>query len=212
MSPPVPRPLPRFIADSTQEALPYGRWAELLAGHFVSACEGLDELPEGATAPTEIDWFPERGWGGRFYIPALARAKAGDAGIEYFGHVSFERPEGGGPQDFRGSADFTDVLAEHNPDWKIDINDDVIGAWRGEAERKGDVTLVWGRPFVRDGYAVTAELEGEASDQAPVIEDRFTLVAVDAVTGFGDDLFLEVRLWSKQGVELAAESLYDEPE
>jgi hypothetical protein len=35
---------------------------------------------------------------------------------------------------------------------------------------------------------------------------------VDAVQGFPDELYLEVKIWSDQGQELAAESLYDEPE
>ena len=37
-------------------------------------------------------------------------------------------------------------------------------------------------------------------------------VAVDAVKGFPDELYLEVKLWSEQGQQLAVESLYDEPE
>ena len=43
-------------------------------------------------------------------------------------------------------------------------------------------------------------------------DERFTLVALDAVKGFRDDLFLEVQLWSVADQQLAAESLYDEPE
>ena len=62
-------------------------------------------------------------------------------------------------------ADFTDVLAEDNPDWKIDLNDDVIGRWRGENGRAGAVTLVWGRPLVRGAVAATAELDAETVDQ-----------------------------------------------
>ena len=49
-------------------------------------------------------------------------------------------------------------------------------------------------------------------DQTPVTDERFTLIAVDAVKGFPDELFLEVKIWSEQGQQLAAESLYDEPE
>ena len=44
------------------------------------------------------------------------------------------------------------------------------------------------------------------------VGERFTLIALDAVKGFYDEMFLEVKLWGKKGVELAAESLYDEPE
>jgi hypothetical protein len=56
--------------------------------------------------------------------------------------------------------------------------------------------------------AATAELEGEPIDQAPVADGRFTLVAVDAVHGFGDDLYLDVKLWDRSVRELASESLY----
>ena len=68
------------------------------------------------------------------------------------------------------------------------------------------------RPLVRGAKAATAELEAEVVDQTPVTDERFTLVAVDAVKGFPDELYLEVKLWGEQGQELAAESLYDEPE
>ncbi|MDX6632898.1 MAG: hypothetical protein QOG09_1147 [Solirubrobacterales bacterium] len=207
--PPVIQPIPRFIADASQEALPYGRWAEVLSEHFRAACKKIDELPADAAEPVEIDWFPERGWGGRFYVPALARAKRGEAEIEYFGQVSFRRGDGEEPTDFAASADFTDVLAEDNPDWKIDVNDDVIGSWRGEVDRSGEVVLVWGRPLVQGADAATAELDGSAADQTPVMDGRFTLIAVDAVDGFGDKLYLEIHLWNKRNQLLAAESLYD---
>ena len=106
----------------------------------------------------------------------------------------------------------SDVTADQNPDWLIDLNEEVIGAWRGEADRRGDVTLVWGTPLVRGAKAATAELDTEVVDQTPVTDERFTLVAIDAVKGFPDELYLEVKLWSAQAQQLAAESLYDEPE
>ncbi|MGZ5337025.1 MAG: hypothetical protein ACXWDT_03180 [Solirubrobacterales bacterium] len=214
MSPaPVKDPIPRFIADASQEALPYGRWAEQLRAELAKACEPLKAEAGGATLPEEIEWFPERGWGGRVYVPATAVTEpANGKRIEWFGYVSFVRPDEGKPSDFEAKADFTDVLAEDNPDWRVDLNEEVIGVWRGESTRAGDVTLVWGRPLVRGATAATAEVGGGVVDQTPVNDDRFSLVAVDAVKGFGEDLYLEVRIWSKRAVELAAESLYDEPE
>jgi hypothetical protein len=206
---PVPRPIPRFIADNSQEGIAYGRWAERLAEPFALACKEIADLPAGVSAPQEIDWFPERGWGGRIWIPATAKVESDTGPIELFGHVSYVRPENGEPEDLRATADFTDVLAEENPDWRIDLNDDVIGHWRGEAGMAGDVTLVWGRPLVPGAAAATAELEAETVDQEPVSSDRFTLVALDALTGYGDEIYLTVRLWSKRARELAAESLYD---
>jgi hypothetical protein len=94
----------------------------------------------------------------------------------------------------------------------IDLNEEVLGPWRGEGSRRGDVTIVWGTPLVRGAKGATAELEAEVVDQTPVTDERFTLIAVDAVKGFADELYLEVKIWSEQGQELAVESLYDEPE
>ncbi len=212
MSPPVRRPIPRFIADASVEGLPYGRWAQLLRDEFAKACE--PHIAEAGGPPGEVTWFPERSWGGRTYVPIVAPVEGAATPSEYFGLVSFVRPEGEGDAgDFRATADFTDVTAAENPDWQIDLNEEVIGSWRGEEPRHGDVTLVWGTPLIRGASAATAELEAEVVDQTPVSDERFTLIAVDAVKGFPDPLYLEVKLWSSQGHQLAAESLYDdEPE
>ena len=74
------------------------------------------------------------------------------------------------------------------------------------------MTLVWGLPLVRGAVAVTAELDGEVVDQAPVQDGDFTLVAVDAVHGFGDEVYLQVKLWDRRLGEVATESLYDSDE
>lgn len=216
---PNSRPIPRFIADSTQEGIPHGRFAERLVGEFRAACERIEDLPEGVSIPEKVEWFPERAWGGRIWVPATARTPAAEdeaggadvgAGLlELFGHVSYVQPEGGDPADFRVSADFTDVVAEDNPEWTIDLNDDVIGKWRGENGRAGDVTLVWGRPLVPGAVAATGELDMETVDQEVVSDERFTLIALDALKGYGDDVFLQVKLWNRRAQELAAESLYD---
>lgn len=207
--PPNPRPIPRFIADSTQEGIPHGRFAERLVGEFRTACERVEDLPEGVALPDEVEWFPERAWGGRVWVPAAVRADGPEGVVELFGHVSYVLREGEEPADFRATADFTDVLAEDNSDWQIDLNDDVIGQWRGENGRAGAVTLVWGRPLVRGAVAATAELELETVDQEVVSNERFTLVALDALKGYGDDVFMQVKLWSRRAQELASESLYD---
>lgn len=206
--PPNPRPIPRFIADSTQEGIPHGRFAERLTEAFAEACKGIEDLPEGVEVPAEVDWFPERAWGGRIWVPCTVRARAGEGVVELFGHVSYTLPEQGEPADFRAKADFTDVLAEDNPDWKIDLNDDVIGRWRGENGRAGAVTLVWGRPLVRGAVAATAELAMETVDQEAISDDRFTLLALDALEAYGDDILMEIKLWSRRAQELASESLY----
>jgi hypothetical protein len=207
--PPNPRPIPRFIADSTQEGIPHGRFAERLTDELRKGCEGIDDLPAEVEIPDEIEWFPERAWGGRVWVPATVRSEGPEGPLELFGHVSYVLREGEEPADFRATADFTDVLAEDNPDWRIDLNDDVIGQWRGENGRAGAVTLVWGRPLVRGAVAATAELDMETVDQEVVSNERFTLVALDALKGYGDDVFVQVKLWSRRAQELASESLYD---
>ena len=141
-------------------------------------------------------------------MPCTARVDGPERALELFGHVSYVQPEEGEPSGFRAEADFTDVLAEDNPDWRIDLNDEVIGRWRGENGRAGAVTLVWGRPLVQGAVAATAELELETVDQELVSNDRFTLIALDALEGYGDEIYLEVKLWSRRAVELASESLY----
>ena len=210
---PSNRPLPSFIADSSQEGIPYGRFAERLTGHFRDAVGRIDDLPAGVEVPEDLDWYPERTWGGRVWFPVTAHTEGPEGPIELFGHVSHAVTAGeGDPDDFRASADFTDVLAADNPDWRIDLNDDVIGRWRGENDRAGSVTLVWGRPLVQGAVAATGELEGKTVDQAPVVDGRFTLIALDALEAYGDDVFLDIKLWNRRAIELAAESLYAETE
>jgi len=222
--PPVPRPYPRFIADSPQESKPYGRWEGRLREEFTKACSAHTDEAGAPLDPETLKWFPERAWGGRVYVPATGRASeatpeqgeggSGEEGegapVEYFGWVSSERSGDEEPTGLRASADYTDVTAEDNPDWKIDLSDDVIGTWQAEGERGGDITLVWGLPLVRGAIAATAELDGEVIDQAAVTDGRFTLVAVDAVRGFGDELYLEVKLWNRTLRPIATESLYAE--
>jgi hypothetical protein len=206
---PNPRPIPRFIADTTQEGIPHGRFAERLHEAFAGACREIEDLPAGAELPAEVDWFPERAWGGRVWVPYSAHTGSEEGNLELFGHVSYVQPPGGEPSDFRAKADFTDVLAEDNADWQIDLNDDVVGRWRGENGRAGAVTLVWGRPLIHGGaVAATAELDGETVDQEEISQSRFTLIALDALEGYGDEIFLQVKLWSRRAMELASESLY----
>jgi hypothetical protein len=206
--PPNPRPIPHFIADSTQEGIPHGRFAERLGEAFRGACGKIEDLPEGINPPEELNWFPERAWGGRVWVPCTARAQRPEGTLELFGYVSYVQPDEGDPGGFRAAADFTDVLAEDNPDWRIDLNDEVIGRWRGENGRAGAVTLVWGRPLVQGAVAATAELDTETVDQELVSNGRFTLIALDALEGYGDEIFMQVKLWSRRAQELASESLY----
>lgn len=208
--PPVARPFPRFITDSPQEGRPYGRWEERLADSFVGACGDIAS-EVGTQVDTEsLRWYPDRTWGGRTHVPVVGRGSGEVDGVvpEFFGHVSFARISDGEPGELTPFVDFTDVTAEENGDWQVDLNDDVIGTWNADGGRGGDVTLIWGTPLVRGAIAATAELEGEVVDQTAVNDGRFTLIAVDAVTGFGDDIYLDVKLWDRRLREIASESLY----
>lgn len=202
--PPTDRFVISFAAEPPQETLPYGRWASTLAEHFRSASEQIDT--EGAELGSfeEIAWFPDRTYSGRTYVPGVTRTAEG---YEVFGFVSFQEGSGG-PGDFAASADFTSEVAAENPDWKLDLNDEVIGQWRGEEGNTADITLVWGMPLIPGGALVTAELANLAVDQCQLLDERFTLIAPD---NYRQD-FLEIKLWDQRGQELATESLYVEEE
>jgi hypothetical protein len=203
--PPTDRFVISFAAEPPQEALPYGRWAETLRGYFLAATQEIDSDGEELGQPGDIAWFPDRTYAGRTYVPAVARTSAG---FELFGFVSFSEASGGGPTDFEARADFTAEVADANPEWKLDLNDDVVATWRGEQGKTADLTLVWGVPMVPGGAIVTAELANLAVDQCELVEERFTLLAPD---NYRSD-YLEVKLWDRRGEQLAAESLYVEDE
>lgn len=201
--PPTDRFVISFAAEPPQEALPYGRWAQTLGEHFLAAVRELDTEGEEIGEPGEIVWFPDRTYAGRTYVPAVARTTED---YELFGFVSFSEGSAGSPSEFDAKVEFTSELAEANPDWKLDLNDDVIDKWRGEQGKTADITLVWGVPRVPGGAIVTAELANLSVDQCELVEERFTLIAPD---DYRSD-YLEVKLWSRGGEQLAAESLYEE--
>jgi hypothetical protein len=200
--PPTDRFVISFAAEPPQETLPYGRWADTLSNHLLAAFRELDTEGEELGEPGEIAWFPDRSLCGRTYIPAVTRTTGG---YELFGFVSFTEASGG-PSDFQATVDFTSEVAESNPEWKLDLNDDVIATWRGEQGKTADMTLVWGIPMIAGGAIVTAELANLAVDQCELLDERFTLIAPDNYRGD----YLEIKLWGKRGDELAVESLYVE--
>jgi len=199
---PEERFLPRFAAEPPQDVLPYGRWEERLRQEFLAAALQLDGEPEDLGEPQGVAWYPDRTWHGRTYVPATAMTSGG---YELFGYVRFlPGQDGEEARDFLAQVDFTAETAEQNPEWQLDLCEEVVGRWRGEAGAVAEMTLVWGRPLISGGQIATAELADLAVDQCELIEERFTLLAPDA---YRQDL-LEIKLFDGRGRELARESLY----
>ncbi len=203
--PPVERFVPRFAAEPPQEELPYGRWAERLSEIFLGAVAEID-ADEDIGEAGGIVFYPDRSWHGWTYVPATSLTSTG---YELFGYVRF-RPaeEDGEASAFSADVDYTSETAERNPDWQLDLCDEVVGAWRGALGAEAAMTLVWGRPLVSGGRVATAELADLAVDQCELVEERFTLLAPDDYRG---DL-LEIKLFDVKGREIASESLYGEDE
>src|ERR1700733_1393831 len=166
---PEQRFVPRFAAEPPQEELPYGRWEERLRQEFLSAALRLEGEEEDLGEPGAIAWYPDRTGHGPTYVPGTTLTSTG---YELFGYVRFI-PGGDSdePSDFSAYVDFTDETAERNPDWKLDLCDEIIGSWRGEAGATAAMTLVWGRPLLSGGRIVTAELADLAVDQCELIEE-----------------------------------------
>jgi len=202
--PPEERLVCRFAAEPPQGPLPYGRWAETLQAEFMAACLKIDAEGEDLGEAGELAYYPDRTWSGRTYVPVTTRSSTG---FELYGYVSFTPgDEHDEPSDFYGWADFTDVTADDNPDWRMDLTEEVVGGWRGEQGKVAAMTLVWGRPLIDGGAVVCAELARLTVDQCTVTEDRFTLLAPDA---YRED-YLEVALYDGRGNQLARESLYED--
>ncbi|MEA2323371.1 MAG: hypothetical protein QOD81_3221 [Solirubrobacteraceae bacterium] len=204
--PPEDRVVPRFAAEPPQDLLPYGRWAERLQEEFLAACLRIETDGETIGDPGDIVWYPDRTWHGRTFVPATALTSEG---LELYGYVSYAHGgDGEEPSDFHALADFTEETAEANPDWAIDLCDEVVGTWRGEQGKAAAMTLVWGRPMVEGAAVATAELAELAVDQCLLLEGRFTLIAPDDYRGDT----LEVKLFDRRGQEVARESLYTDDE
>jgi hypothetical protein len=200
--PPEERFVPRFAAEPPQEEPPYGRWELRLREELLSGVGALQQGEPEVGEPGEVLWYPDRSWHGRTYAPATCSTSSG---YELFGYVRFlGAGEGREPSEFSAQLDFTDETAERNPDWQLDLCDEVIGSWRGEVGAIAAMTLVWGHPLVSGGRIVTAELAGLTVDQCELRDERFTLIAPD---DYRHDL-LEIALYDARGRELARESLY----
>jgi len=198
--PPEPQPVPRYVAEPSQAPPPHGRFADRLRAEFLVAVQELEGLGE----PGVLSFFPDRTWHGHTYIPVTA---ATADGLEVYGYVMFPvSADDAEPSEYWAHADFTDETAERNPDWLLDISDEIIGGWRAADGTVASMTLIWGRAMISGGHVATAELGDLSVDQCDLSGDRFALIAPDDLHGE----LLEVRLYSDSGEELARESLYAE--
>jgi fermentation-respiration switch protein FrsA (DUF1100 family) len=199
--PPARHLVPRYAAEPPHRGIPEGQWRDRLEREFLAAAQ---TVADDAGEPGEIVFYPDRTWHGRTYVPASA---ATATGMEVYGYVVFVPADDplDEPTDFAGHADFTEQTAEQNPDWELDLSDEVIGAWHGRDDDVASMTLVWGRSLIAGGTIATAELGGVSVDECPVDDRRFTLLAPDDYAGE----LLEVHLYSDDGDRLARESLYE---
>ena len=171
--PPEERFVPRFAAEPPQEEVPYGRWEQRLRAELLAALPELLAAESELGDPGEVLWYPDRSWHGRTYVPATCPTTSG---YELFGYVRFiGGTDGREPSDFSAQLDFTDETAARNPDWQLDLCDEVIGSWRGHAGAVAAMTLVWGHPLVSGARIATAELAGLTVDQCELDSERFTL-------------------------------------
>jgi hypothetical protein len=199
---PESRVIPRFAAEPSHEELPQGRWRERLEELVLEQVGELDGGESGLGEIGELIFYPDRTWHGRTYVPATAPTANG---FEVFGYVRFLPAASGEPSELSAHVDFTTETAAENPDWQLDLCEEVIGEWRGGSGGAAAMTLVWGHPLIAGGRIATAEMGGVTVDQCALVSERFTLIAPD---DYGGDL-LEIKLFGARGQELARESLYE---
>jgi hypothetical protein len=199
--PPATPAIPANVAEPSHEPTPTGRWADRLRAEFLAAAQDLgDDVGE----PGELAFHPDRTLHGYTYMPVSAMISTD---YQLYGYVRFVAGTDGRDQgDFSAYADFTEETPERNPDWTLDLCDEVVGSWHGEGDAHASMTLVWGRALVTGGAVATAELGETTVDQCQLVGDRFTLLAADDYA----DALLEVRLYTQAGEEIARESLYDD--
>jgi hypothetical protein len=198
---PPTRPIvPRYVAEPPQGPTPHGRFADRLRSEFLAAVQTLEDVDE----PGVLSFFPDRSWHGYTYVPVTA---ATPSGLEIYGYVMYSVPVGGAePTDFAAYADFTDETADRNPDWQLDLSDEVIARPQISVIEATMPSAPRQPPITSGGAVATAELGELTVDECALSGDRFTLLAPDDLDG----RLLEVRLYSRDGEELARESLYAE--
>ena len=179
--PPEDRFVCRFAAEPPQERLPYGGWAQTLRAEFLAACLRIETRARSSASPARS--LVPRSHVERAHVRPGDRA-ARRAGLELYGDVSFVAgARARSPRTSRRPPTGPTETAEANPEWQIDLCEEVVGGWRGDGGSIAAMTLVWGTPLRRPRRVATAELADLAVDQCALVEDRFTLLAPDDYRG-----------------------------
>ena len=203
---PLRPPLRRRAAAGDAALRPLG--AARCAGTSSRPACDIDTEGEDLGEPGDVAWFPDRTWSGRTYVPATAPTANG---YELFGYVSFVAGDDGprGRRASTPSADFTDRDGRRNPDWKIDLSDEVIGRWRGEQGKVADDDAGLGRPARRrrrdrDRRAGRPRRRPVRARRGPLHADRARRLPRRLPRG--------PRSSTAAASELARESLYEDDE
>ena len=132
--PPTDRFVIRFAAEPPQDA-PVRALGRHASRPFLAAIDADRSEDEELGEIGEIIVVSGSHVHGAHLRPAVARtARATSSSVRL---VLRGRRRASGPADFEALADFTAEIAESNPDWKLDLNDEVIGSWRGEQGKRG---------------------------------------------------------------------------
>ena len=156
--PPEDRFVPRFAAEPPQELLPYGRWAaDACSEEFLRRLPADRRRGRGARRARRDHLVP-----GPHLARAHVRARDGAdrrrARAVRLRQLRAAAATARSPTTSTPSPTARPRPPSANPDWPIDLCDEVVGTWRGEQGKVAAMTLVWGRPLVDGGAVATAEL------------------------------------------------------
>ena len=169
------------------------------SGGFRSAAGAVGCTSRAPAGPPSRAGAASRRRGSEASDPVLA---------EYFGHVSFVRPRMAS-RAICGRAPTSPTSPPRTiRSWKIDLSDDVIGAWRAEGDRGGDDHPGLG-PAAGAGRR-RRDRRARRRGRGPGARAGRPLHAGGRRRrrGFGDELYLEIRLWDRTLRQIATESLY----
>ena len=134
--PPEDRFVSRFAAEPPQDALPSGRWADTLQAEFLAACLRIDtegeELGEAGDAhlvPRPHVDGPHLRAGDRAHRPRASSCSATSRSRPATRRHGDEQEPATSPP----APTSPTRLAEDNPEWRMDLCEEVIGGWRGES-------------------------------------------------------------------------------